>query len=415
MIMNKYITIVLSYIWLAVSAPAMTLHVDTVFVSDESGSDTLVTESKPSWEQRMQQRLEAMTHENLFETTQLGMMVWDLTADSCLFRYHEKQRMRPASTQKCVTAVSALDLLGGDYELTTTLYYTGEINDSLQLLNGDLYCKGGMDPLFGQKDLSAFVDAVKRLGVTTISGDIYADVCFKDTLHWGEGWCWDDDNPSLVPLLVDGKNRFRELLHTRLREAGISLRTVGGTPDKNRQELCVRKHTLVDVLVPMMKRSDNLYAESIFYQIAHSQGGKNASAKAARNYIYQLMTNAGIDSTPVRVADGSGLSLYNYITPQVETLLLRYAWKNQRIYEHLLPALPVAGVDGTLANRMKGTPAAGNVKAKTGTVTGVSALAGYCTARNGHLLCFSIMNQGVPTAKVGRDFQDRVCAVLCGQ
>ena len=122
---------------------------------------------------------------------------------------------------------------------------------------------------------------------------------------------------------------------------------------------------------------------------------------------------AGADQKLIHVADGSGLSLYNYVTPDMEVQLLRYAAKKPEIIEKLLPSLPVAGVDGTLKSRMKGTKAQGNVQAKTGTVTGVSALAGYCTAANGHRLCFSIINMGIPKAKVGRDFQDRVCALLC--
>jgi D-alanyl-D-alanine carboxypeptidase/D-alanyl-D-alanine-endopeptidase (penicillin-binding protein 4) len=177
--------------------------------------------------------------------------------------------------------------------------------------------------------------------------------------------------------------------------------------------VATRTHDLADVLVPMMKRSDNWYAESLFYQIAHQQGGRGAGVKPARSYIDRLVTRAGADQKLIHVADGSGLSLYNYVTPDMEVQLLRYAAKKPEIIEKLLPSLPVAGVDGTLKSRMKGTKAQGNVQAKTGTVTGVSALAGYCTAANGHRLCFSIINMGIPKAKVGRDFQDRVCALLC--
>jgi D-alanyl-D-alanine carboxypeptidase/D-alanyl-D-alanine-endopeptidase (penicillin-binding protein 4) len=94
-------------------------------------------------------------------------------------------------------------------------------------------------------------------------------------------------------------------------------------------------------------------------------------------------------------------------------MLLRYAWRNSVIYEHLAPSLPIAGVDGTLEKRMRGTVAQGNVRAKTGTVTGISSLAGYCTAANGHQLCFSIINQGVMRGSDGKSFQDRVCVALC--
>ena len=78
-----------------------------------------------------------------------------------------------------------------------------------------------------------------------------------------------------------------------------------------------------------------------------------------------------------------------------------------------MPALPIAGIDGTLKKRMKGSFTRDNVKAKTGTLTGISSLAGYCQAANGHTLCFAIINQGVMHGRNGRAFQDRVCTILC--
>ena len=138
-----------------------------------------------------------------------------------------------------------------------------------------------------------------------------------------------------------------------------------------------------------------------------------AKAKDAASVVKQLIQKVGNGKNPYRIADGSGLSLYNYVTPELEMRLLRYAYRNSNIYLHLLPSLPVAGRDGTLKTRMKGTFAEENVKAKTGTVTGISALAGYCTAANGHQLCFSIINQGIMKSDPGRNFQDRVCNALC--
>jgi len=70
-------------------------------------------------------------------------------------------------------------------------------------------------------------------------------------------------------------------------------------------------------------------------------------------------------------------------------------------------------VDGTLSTRMRRGHARGNVRAKTGTVQGVSSLAGYCIAKNGHLLCFSIINMGIRYSSSGRNFQDRVCEAMC--
>jgi D-alanyl-D-alanine carboxypeptidase/D-alanyl-D-alanine-endopeptidase (penicillin-binding protein 4) len=163
----------------------------------------------------------------------------------------------------------------------------------------------------------------------------------------------------------------------------------------------------------MMKMSDNFYAEAMFYQLGAAIGQRPAKAKDAAGVIKQLIQKVGNGKNPYRIADGSGLSLYNYVTPELEMRLLRYAYRNSSIYSHLLPSLPIAGRDGTLKTRMKNSFAEENVKAKTGTVTGVSALAGYCTAANGHQLCFSIINQGIMKSDTGRNFQDKVCNALC--
>ena len=116
---------------------------------------------------------------------------------------------------------------------------------------------------------------------------------------------------------------------------------------------------------------------------------------------------------PYRIADGSGLSLYNYVTPELMVKLLTYAYRNTKIFMQLYPALPIAGQDGTLKKRMTGPYTNGKVKAKTGTLTGISSLAGYLTTANNHVLAFSIINQGVLRNADGRGFQDKVCMALC--
>ena len=177
--------------------------------------------------------------------------------------------------------------------------------------------------------------------------------------------------------------------------------------------LCLRSHQLKDVLMPMMKESDNLYAEALFFQIAASQSARPAKASHARQLVKRELSKAGVTGVPYRIADGSGLSLYNYITPELMTKLLIYAYRNTKIFMQLYPTLPVSGQDGTLKKRMTEPSTNGKVKAKTGTVTGISSLAGYLTAANNHVLAFCIFNQGVLKSADGRVFQDKVCAALC--
>ena len=101
------------------------------------------------------------------------------------------------------------------------------------------------------------------------------------------------------------------------------------------------------------------------------------------------------------------------MSAELLTKLLVYAYHKDRIYRDLYVSLPIAGEDGTLKKRLKDTPAQINVRAKTGTLTGISSLAGYAVAANNHVLAFSIINQGVLKNADGRSFQDKVCVSLC--
>lgn len=368
----------------------------------------------PARAQQLRQRMESLTTDPMFETSQLGMMVWDLTDDTLLFEHHARHAMRPASTMKLLTSIAALDYLGGEHRMGTSLYCQGIIEHNT--LRGDLILSGEMDPLFDTVALGVFIDSLQRMGIDTLRGNIVADRSFKDTLMWGEGWCWDDENPTLSPLLVNGKDDMTERFVAELVKAGICLDSVGlvlGQPTDSAWLVCRCEHRVEEILPRMLKESDNLYAECLFYQLAESDGMAPASAAQARKLEIQLLNDLGLKGNNYRIADGSGLSLYNYLSAEIVTRLLRYAWQTDSIREILLPALPVAGEDGTLANRMLKTAAEGNVHAKTGTLSGVSTLSGYLTTAEGHVLCFSIMNQGVMKLSEGRAFQDRVCKALC--
>lgn len=389
----------------SVSMMAQTEELDTCSV------DTV--EVVLPWPQNVQYRLDSLMQSSLLETSMVGIIVYDLTADSILYKVNERQAMRPASTMKLVTAITALDRLGGSYQFRTQLYYTGTIEN--HTLNGDLYCVGGFDPAFNNDDMRAFVESIQRMGVDTIRGRIVADKSMKDADLLGEGWCWDDDNPKLSPLSYGRDIEFLERFVHELIDCDVVLdvrMTESRLPD-DAFPICTRFHTMDQILQRMMKKSDNFYAEAMFYQLGAATGHRPSTAKHSAQVVKQLIQKVGNGKNPYRVADGSGLSLYNYVTPELEMRLLRYAYRNSNIYQHLLPSLPIAGVDGTLNTRMKGTFAEENVKAKTGTVTGVSALAGYCTSANGHLLCFSIINQGIMKSDSGRNFQNKVCNALC--
>lgn len=385
--------------------------------ADTAVIDSFVTSTSRPLGEVMKERLDKLLESSVFETSQVGLCVYDLTADSLVYAYNHRQHLRPASTQKLITAITALSQLGTDYRYTTQLYLSGTLIDSTQTLQGDLAIRGGFDPLFRRDDLHSFISSLRERGISRITGNILLDLSMKDENRLGWGWCWDDPYGDLTPLLYNGKDQFAEKFRTELADASIHFegsflpRTIPTTAELINE----RHHTITQILPTMMKESDNLFAESMFYQIAAQNQRPWATYKEGASKVYALLRSLGVNPKTCQVADGSGLSLYNYTTPEILVTLLRHSYSHQDIYETLLPSLPIAGVDGTLRRRMRSGTAYRNVQAKTGTVEGVSTLAGYLTAPNGNRYAFAIMNQGILSTSIGRNFQDRVCQALTAQ
>ena len=359
-------------------------------------------------------KLDSLLQDPMFETSQVGLMVFDLNADTAVYMRNHRQLMRPASTMKLVTAITALDQLGPQYDFQTSVYYTGTIKG--HTLVGNLYCVGGFDPTLTLGDVTDMALSVQQLGIDSIAGKLVADRTMKEQVDYGEGWCWDDDNPMLIPLSIGRKDIFLTTFAEEVARQGINLENVkleeGQLPSKARHLTTIR-HNISLVLERMMKKSDNFYAEAVFYQTAASVRKSLAKASDATGVTRKLLKRLGLNADAYRLADGSGLSLYNYVSAELLCTLLRHAWRSNNIGSVLLSTLPIAGVDGTLKDRMKKTAAMGNVRAKTGTLTGISSLAGYCTTADGRPLCFAIINQGVMRNADGKAFQNRVCRVLC--
>ena len=175
---------------------------ETIVANDDPiGQDTLMADTFAvgqralPWDQAVRLPLDQLPRHDMFGTSQVGMLVYDLDADSVLYAHNERQLMRPASTMKVITAITAIDKLGGSYRFKTELCYTGEISD--RTLRGNVYCVGGFDPRFNNDDMRAFIEGIRKMGVDTIRGNIYADKSMKDADTLGNGWCWDEDNPVL--------------------------------------------------------------------------------------------------------------------------------------------------------------------------------------------------------------------------
>ena len=381
-----------------------TIETDTVCI------DTV--ETLP-WPQNLKTSLDELLQDEMFQCSQLGLYIYDLTADSALYASGHRQLMRPASVQKLLTTITALTQLGGSFQFTTRFYMNGEMKDSV--LCGDLYLKGGFDPRFGSDDMNAFIEVLTEHGIRQIDGRVFSDMSLKDTLKWGEGWCWDDEERTLRPLLYNSEDIFMKKFYERLDDYGIAhplTFTEKLVPTDSVKLLAERSHTVDQILMRLLKNSDNLYAEALFYQLGATENAHYPSARLSAEKVNGLIRSLGKNPEDYNVADGSGLSLYNYTTPELIVQALKYTWKRNNIYLHLYPALPIAGVDGTLEHRMRSGNAFSNVHAKTGTLRGVSTLAGYATSANNHAICFCIMNQGIRSNSAAHRFQDKVCEII---
>ncbi len=169
-----------------------------------------------------------------------------------------------------------------------------------------------------------------------------------------------------------------------------------------------------EVIKRVNKVSSNLNAEMVLYAMAEKYFGKPATSKNGIKVINNLISMAGMNPEKYRLVDGSGLSHYNLVSAELMLAVLKYMYYEEPdLYEVLIESFPIAGVDGTLGRRMGESIAENKVKAKTGTISGVSALSGYITSRSGKLLAFSILMQNfVNNTSTARTFQDEICKIL---
>ena len=182
-------------------------------------------------------------------------------------------------------------------------------------------------------------------------------------------------------------------------------------PDSLAVRVAVHETPMQAVLDQCLKESDNLNAEALLYRLGKQTTGRRyITADDGLDAVARLIEQLGLDPDDYNLADGCGLSHYDYVTPELLVALLRYAYGRTDVFQSLYKALPVSGVDGTLEHRMGyRTPGFRRVHAKTGTYTGVSCLAGYLQAKNGHWVAFAIMNQNTLSGRKARKFQDTLC------
>ncbi|WP_134684078.1 D-alanyl-D-alanine carboxypeptidase/D-alanyl-D-alanine endopeptidase [Brevibacillus migulae] len=180
------------------------------------------------------------------------------------------------------------------------------------------------------------------------------------------------------------------------------------TVDSDDPFLTHHSEPLRELITYANKESDNFYLEMLCKTLGAVEGRQGSFEEGAK-VIAEYLEDAGIEG--YQQVDGSGLSRHDLISAADMVALLRYV-ESQEYWDEFVDSLPIAGVDGTLANRMKNTPAANNLKAKTGSMSGVNALSGTVTAENGDTLLFSILTNGVYKSASARKLQDDIGVLL---
>lgn len=206
---------------------------------------------------------------------------------------------------------------------------------------------------------------------------------------------------------------FREVLEDRGIEVRGKTLSVGDLKKKipylkTRVLAYYTSPTLDKIVAQINKRSNNHFAEQVFLTVAKEKKGEGSWDKGAEA-MKEFVSSIGIDPQKMSVYDGSGLSRMDLVSPMQMTTLLRYMYQRKNLFAALYPSLSVMGVDGTLSTRLRDTRAQGNVRAKTGFLTGVRTISGYLSTADGEMLAFSILanNYTTPVSLVN-NLQDLV-------
>jgi D-alanyl-D-alanine carboxypeptidase/D-alanyl-D-alanine-endopeptidase (penicillin-binding protein 4) len=292
---------------------------------------------------------------------------------------------------------------------------------------GTLVLKGGGDPTLSTAGLRSLAAQVRALGIRRVTDGIVGDESYFDARRMVAGWkasFYIDESPPLSALVVNrgrvGRYTSRSpalaaatAFRDALRTAGVAVDgtvRLGRVDDFSIPLAAVESPPLTSIIRFMDRQSDNFTAELLLKQLGAVELDRGTSAAGA-SIVMQRLAEAGVPLAGVRIVDGSGLSRLDRLTANALAAMLKAAWSDPTVKPALVAALPVAGVNGTLADRLERLPAYRHVFAKTGTTDLASALSGYVTTR----YVFSVLENGSPVAYYyARQSQDRFAQVLAG-
>lgn len=361
-----------------------------------------------------------------------------------LYDVRPDERLIPASNLKLLTGFAALTRLGREARYTTEARSTRPPSNGV--LDGDLFLVGGGDPLLGTADYAAtfrnqpqvftplerLADEIKAQGITTVTGVVRGDESRYDRQRyiptWKPGYRADGEiGPQSALVVNDGFAAFgartqpapapathaAAVLVALLQARGV---TVAGGAGEGRAEAGptvarLDSPPMRDVVAQMLRESDNMTAELLVKELGHRFGG-DGSTEAGLRVIRETVAAAGLPAEPLALFDGSGLDRGDRATCRV----LIESVARDGPTGALAAGMPVAAQDGTLARRFQNHPAAGRLRAKTGSLDNVASLSGWmnppAATPDGPRLAFALVANDFGRDAVGRALQEAVAAAL---
>jgi serine-type D-Ala-D-Ala carboxypeptidase/endopeptidase (penicillin-binding protein 4) len=349
-----------------------------------------------------------------------GVYIWDLDAARLIYEHNGTTRLVPASNMKLVTSAAALAEWGADHRFVTELYLPDTPVSGSGVLDGDVYLRGLGDPslstrsyqqdVFGLTTASfeTFAHALKKEGVRKIRGRVLGDAAWFDKLRtvpqWKSGLALECGPLSALSgnQGLDNGNRVAapatwaaKLMTRACRSAGIKVKGRPGTgkvPTTAHLLKAQYSAALPGIMRHMNQESDNFFAEMLCKGLGkdvYDEGSTKAGAQVSEDALHAM----GVKFGSYVVQDGSGLSYGDRLTALGLAQVLG-AMRQRDDFDVYFHSLAVGGESGTLEDRMRGTAAAGNTHAKTGTLNIAENLSGYVESANGHLVAYALLMNG---------------------
>jgi D-alanyl-D-alanine carboxypeptidase/D-alanyl-D-alanine-endopeptidase (penicillin-binding protein 4) len=350
-------------------------------------------------------------------------------------------RPRPlASNMKLFTTSTVLSQLGPETRIATKVFRDGRI-DAQGVLHGSLYLQGSGDPALGTPNfygpylaglgtnLLDLTPQIKAAGITSVTGRLYADDTVFDRLRGvaDSGYATSSyigplsglafnsgfrGSTSSSGFASDPAKLAATTLAGSLRSAGVRVSSqvaLRPTPAYAERVGVILSPPLDQIVDTTDVWSDNFFAEMLIKLLGARLGGAGTTAAGAA----VVESFARSHGSGVHAVDGSGLTRSNRASPRQVVNLLE-AMRQDPAGDDFVQDLALAGHEGTVADRMHGTAAYGRCRTKTGTITGVSNLSGYCFNRSGRVMAFSILMAGVGNLSLAHLNQDRIAAAVAG-